>query len=84
MLTKRICVLYKSVICLLACNLLQCPAPGIKDTGKSTAEPQALYEIDAYGKPTCRMVTGAAWGEDTPENIAPLMEESFNTSSVKK
>ena len=40
----------------------------------------AFYEIDANGKPTGRMITGAAWGEDIPENIAPPMKEFFNES----
>jgi len=38
----------------------------------------AFYEIDILGKPTGRMITGAAWGEDIPENIAPPMKEFFN------
>jgi len=37
-----------------------------------------FYEIDIHGNPTGRMITGAAWGEDIPENIAPPMKEFFN------
>ena len=37
----------------------------------------AFYEIDVHGKPTGRMITGAAWGEDIPENIAPPIKEFF-------
>ena len=38
----------------------------------------AFYEIDADGRPTGRMITGGAWGEDIPENIAPPMKAFFN------
>ena len=38
----------------------------------------AFYELDADGKPTGRMITGGAWGEDVPENIAPPMKAFFN------
>lgn len=41
----------------------------------------AFYEIDPDGKPTGRMITGVAWGEDIPENIAPPMKEFFNGSN---
>jgi thiol-disulfide isomerase/thioredoxin len=38
----------------------------------------AFFEIDQSGKPTGRTITGAAWGEDVPENIAPPMKDFFN------
>jgi thiol-disulfide isomerase/thioredoxin len=37
----------------------------------------AFYELDENGKPTGRMITGAAWGEDVPANIAPPMKAFF-------
>jgi thiol-disulfide isomerase/thioredoxin len=37
----------------------------------------AFYELGANGTPTGRMITGAAWGEDTPANIAPPMKAFF-------
>jgi thiol-disulfide isomerase/thioredoxin len=37
----------------------------------------AFYELDENGKPTGRMITGAAWGEDIPANIAPPMKMFF-------
>ncbi len=37
----------------------------------------AFFEIDSDGNPTGRTITGAAWGEDVPENIAPPMKEFF-------
>ena len=37
----------------------------------------AFYELGADGKPTGRMITGAAWGEDIPANIAPPMKAFF-------
>jgi thiol-disulfide isomerase/thioredoxin len=38
----------------------------------------AFYELDENGKPTGRMITGAAWGEDVPANIAPPMKAFFD------
>jgi thiol-disulfide isomerase/thioredoxin len=37
----------------------------------------AFYELGADGKPTGRMITGTAWGEDIPANIAPPMKAFF-------
>jgi thiol-disulfide isomerase/thioredoxin len=37
----------------------------------------AFYELGADGKPTGRMITGTAWGEDIPANIAPPMKTFF-------
>ena len=37
----------------------------------------AFYELDENGTPTGRMITGAAWGEDIPANIAPPMKAFF-------
>lgn len=37
----------------------------------------AFYELGADGTPTGRMITGAAWGEDIPANIAPPMKAFF-------
>ena len=43
----------------------------------------AFYEIDVDGIPTGRMITGAAWGEDVPENIAPPLKEFFNHNKTE-
>ncbi len=37
----------------------------------------AFYAINSQGKPTGRMITGAAWGEDIPANMAPPLQEFF-------
>ena len=50
----------------------------LSGTGFRVVGIPAFYEIDAEGRPTGRMITGAAWGEDIPENIAPPMKEFFN------
>jgi thiol-disulfide isomerase/thioredoxin len=47
-------------------------------TGFNVRGIPAFYEIDSDGIPTGRTITGAAWGEDVPENIAPPMKEFFN------
>ncbi len=38
----------------------------------------AIYELTDEGKPTGRSITGAAWGENTPENMAPPLDEFFH------
>ena len=38
----------------------------------------AFYAIDGEGKPTGRMITGGAWGEDIPENMAPPLGDFFS------
>ena len=43
----------------------------------------AFYELDQDGVPTGRMITGGAWGEDIPENIAPPMKEFFNNRATE-
>lgn len=36
-----------------------------------------FFEVDATGLPTGRMLTGAAWGEDVVENMAPILAGFF-------
>ena len=38
-------------------------------------------ELDENGNPSGRVITGAAWGEDIPENMAPPLKEFFQGSS---
>lgn len=38
----------------------------------------AFFEIDADGKPTGRTVSGAAWEEDIPQNMAPPLKAFFS------
>jgi thiol:disulfide interchange protein len=35
----------------------------------------AIFALDSTGKPTGKMLTGSAWGEDIPENIAPPLKK---------
>ena len=49
----------------------------LSDSGFYVVGIPAYYEIDAEGKSTGRMITGAAWGEDIPQNIAPPMKAFF-------
>ena len=55
----------------------------LSGTGFHVVGIPAFYEIDAEGKPTARMITGGAWGEDVPENIAPPMKEFFNVGGTE-
>ena len=41
-----------------------------------------FYGINAEGKPTEHIITGAAWGADIPENMAPPLKEFFHGSST--
>jgi thiol-disulfide isomerase/thioredoxin len=36
------------------------------------------FKLDAKGKQTGEVIDGGAWGEDIPENIAPVMDEFFH------
>lgn len=43
----------------------------------STASIPAFYELDAEGKSTGRSITGGAWAENIPENMAPPLKAYF-------
>ena len=36
------------------------------------------FKLDASGKPNGEVIDGGAWGEDIPENIAPVMDAFFH------
>jgi hypothetical protein len=37
------------------------------------------YQLDTSGRPTGAVVDGGAWGEDIPENFAPVLDKFFHT-----
>ena len=37
-----------------------------------------FFKLDAEGKQTGEIIDGGAWGEDIPENIAPVMDTFFH------
>jgi thiol:disulfide interchange protein len=37
------------------------------------------YKLNDSGKPTGAVIDGGAWGEDIPENFAPVLEKFFHT-----
>ena len=41
----------------------------------------AFFQLDEEGAYTGRMITGAAWGEDIPENMAPPLKAFFSGES---
>jgi thiol:disulfide interchange protein len=41
----------------------------------------AFFELDGDGVSTGRTITGAAWGPDLPENMAPVLQEFFGGAS---
>jgi thiol:disulfide interchange protein len=40
-----------------------------------------FFEVDEEGRPTGRTITGAAWAENIPENMAPVLGEFFHFES---
>ncbi|HEX5944513.1 MAG TPA: thioredoxin family protein [Anaerolineales bacterium] len=38
-----------------------------------------FFKLDADGQQTGEVIDGGAWGEDIPENIAPVMQEFFHS-----
>jgi hypothetical protein len=38
----------------------------------------AFFALDAKGRPTGRTITGAAWQEDVPANMAPPLKAFFH------
>ncbi|HLC02000.1 MAG TPA: hypothetical protein VJK02_03105 [Anaerolineales bacterium] len=49
------------------------PGTGFRVLGVPT-----FFEVGEDGMPTGRVLTGAAWGEDIPENMAPCLKEFYN------
>ena len=55
--------------------------PSLAGTGFDASAIPAYYELDWSGKPTGRMITGAAWGNNIPENMAPPLRAFFRAAS---
>jgi len=53
----------------------------LSDTGLTVVGVPAFFELDSKGTPTGRAITGAAWGEDIPENMAPALKDFFEGNS---
>jgi thiol-disulfide isomerase/thioredoxin len=53
-------------------------------TGFAIKSIPAFFEVSNEGKPTGRTIDGGAWGENTPENMAPPLKAFFTGSSRKK
>lgn len=50
------------------------------DTGLDGSSIPVFFALDAEGKVTGRSISGGAWGEDTPENMAPPLDAFFHAS----
>jgi hypothetical protein len=48
------------------------PGSGFRVFGVPT-----FFEVDEKGLPTGRTLTGAAWGRDIVENMAPVLKQFF-------
>jgi hypothetical protein len=49
----------------------------LPSAGLQHASVPVFFELDGSGKPTGRVVDGGAWGNDTIENIAPVLKAFF-------
>lgn len=54
----------------------------LEGTGMSTASIPAFYELDSEGKATGRSITGGAWAENIPKNMAPPLKKYFAGEKV--
>ncbi|MCH9683225.1 MAG: thioredoxin family protein [Deltaproteobacteria bacterium] len=53
-------------------------SPKLKGTKMESSGIPVFFEIDEAGKPTGRTIGGGAWGENTPENMAPPLDGYFH------
>lgn len=51
-----------------------------QEAGFDARSVPVFFIIDAQGRPTGAKITGAAWGENTPENMAPPLERFFDAA----
>ena len=49
----------------------------LQGTGFNAGTIPVLYRLDDEGKPTGQKIDGGAWGENTPENMAPPLKAFF-------
>jgi len=63
---------------ILEVNMHQIPAGVLSDLGLQPHGIPAFYVLDEQGHVTGAMITGAAWGDDIPENMAPPLTEFFS------
>ncbi len=52
----------------------------LQEAGFDGRSVPVFFIIDAQGRPTGAKITGAAWGENTPENMAPPLERFFDAA----
>ncbi|MGH1348041.1 MAG: thioredoxin domain-containing protein [Nannocystales bacterium] len=50
----------------------------LEGSGMDAASIPVFFELDAKGKPTGRKIDGGAWGDNTPENMAPPLNAFFH------
>jgi hypothetical protein len=53
----------------------------LSDSGFLVPGVPMFFELGADGRQTGRILTGAAWGEDIPENMAPPLGEFFQATT---
>ena len=52
-------------------------SPKLAGTGLESTSIPVFFDLDDQGKPTGRKIDGGAWGENTPENMAPPLRAYF-------
>lgn len=62
---------------LVRLDIDEWPAADLSAAGLFINAVPRFEELDASGRVTGRAVTGAAWGEDIPANIAPVLSAFF-------
>jgi thiol:disulfide interchange protein len=53
----------------------------LRDTQFVVVGVPTFFELDSEGASTGRTLTGAAWGADVPENMAPVLQDFFRGGS---
>lgn len=62
---------------VLEIDMHQVPMMELSEHGMQPHGIPAFYVLDAQGHVTGATITGAAWGDDIPENMAPPLTEFF-------
>jgi hypothetical protein len=56
----------------------------LTEAGYAANSVPVFFIVDVDGKPVGERITGAAWGENTPENMAPPLERFFDAARAAR
>jgi thiol-disulfide isomerase/thioredoxin len=57
--------------------------PQLKSVGLKDDPIPMFHVLDEKGRPNGRKISGAAWGEDIPRNMAPPLQKFFRKNGAK-